>query len=62
MIGVEEYGSEKILIPWAISKEVAKKTGVIQFSFQFFKLSEIYASQPEPFSKYLTLSPDFSLS
>ena len=40
VIGVEEYGSEKILIPWAISKEVAKKTGVIQFSFQFFKLSE----------------------
>lgn len=40
VIGVEEYGSEKILIPWAISKEVAKATGVIQFSFQFFKLSE----------------------
>ena len=40
VVGVEEYGSEKILIPWAISKEVAKKTGVIQFSFQFFKLSE----------------------
>lgn len=40
VVGVEEHGSEKILIPWAISKEVAKKTGVIQFSFQFFKLSE----------------------
>ena len=40
VVGLEEYGSEKILIPWAISKEVAKKTGVIQFSFQFFKLSE----------------------
>lgn len=40
MVGVEEHGSEKLLIPWAISKEVAKKTGVIQFSFQFFKLSE----------------------
>lgn len=36
----EEFGSEKILIPWAISKEVAAATGVIQFSFQFFKLSE----------------------
>lgn len=40
VVGVEEFGSEKILIPWAISKEVAKATGVIQFSFQFFKLSE----------------------
>lgn len=40
VVGIEEYGSEKILIPWAIGKEVAKKTGVIQFSFQFFKLSE----------------------
>lgn len=40
VVGVEEYGSEQILIPWAISKEVAKKTGTIQFSFQFFKLSE----------------------
>ena len=40
IISGEEYGSDKILIPWAISKEVAKKTGTIQFSFQFFELSE----------------------
>lgn len=40
IVGVEEYGSEQLLIPWAISKEVAAKTGNIQFSFQFFKLSE----------------------
>lgn len=40
MVSLEKYGNEKILIPWAISKEVAKKTGTIQFSFQFFKLSE----------------------
>lgn len=40
MVGVQEFGSEQILIPWAISKEVAAATGVIQFSFQFFKLSE----------------------
>ncbi len=40
LVGVEKYGNEKVLIPWAISKEVAKKTGIIQFSFQFFKLSE----------------------
>lgn len=40
IVGVEKYGSEKLLIPWAISKEVAKKTGIISFSFQFFKLSE----------------------
>ena len=39
-IGVEKYGPEKILIPWAIGREVSKTTGVITFSFQFFKLSE----------------------
>lgn len=33
------HTSEKILIPWAISKEVAAKTGIVEFSFQFFKLS-----------------------
>lgn len=40
LVGLEEYGNEKILIPWAISKDVAKVNGTIQFSFQFFKLSE----------------------
>lgn len=40
IISLEEHGSEKILIPWAIGKEVSKKTGIIQFAFQFFKLSE----------------------
>jgi len=40
IVAVEDYGSEKILIPWAISKEVSKKTGIIQFSFQFFDLNE----------------------
>ena len=40
IIGAQEFGNEQILIPWAISKEVAKATGVISFSFQFFKLSE----------------------
>lgn len=40
LVGTEEHGNEMLLIPWAISKEVAKKTGVIHFSFQFFKLSE----------------------
>lgn len=40
IIGAQEIGNEQILIPWAISKEVAKATGVISFSFQFFKLSE----------------------
>ena len=40
IINTEQYGNEKILIPWAISKEVAKKTGTIKFQFQFFKISE----------------------
>ena len=40
MICLEEYGNEKILIPWAIGDSVAAKAGIIQFSFQFFKLSE----------------------
>lgn len=40
LTSTEQFGNEKILIPWAISKEVAKKTGVIKFQFQFFKLSE----------------------
>ena len=40
IIGAEEFGPEKILIPWAIGREVSKTTGVITFSFQFFKLSE----------------------
>lgn len=40
LVGVEEFGNEKILIPWAISKEVTKTSGSIEFAFQFFKLSE----------------------
>lgn len=39
-VSTEDVGEEKLLIPWAISKEVAQKTGTIQFSFQFFKISE----------------------
>ena len=40
LVGVQEFGSEKILIPWAIGQDVTKENGVVQFSFQFFKLSE----------------------
>lgn len=40
LVGIQEFGNEQILIPWAISKEVTKATGVISFSFQFFQLSE----------------------
>lgn len=36
----EKYGTDTILIPWLISKEVTKTSGTIQFSFQFFALSE----------------------
>ena len=39
IIDKKEHSSEKILIPWAISKEVAAKTGIVEFAFQFFKLS-----------------------
>lgn len=40
LTGAQEFGNEQILIPWAISKEVTKKSGPIEFAFQFFKLSE----------------------
>lgn len=40
IVGSQEFGNEQILIPWAISKEVAKASGIISFSFQFFQLSE----------------------
>ena len=40
IVGVQEYGNDQILIPWAISKEVCAASGTIEFSFQFFKLSE----------------------
>lgn len=35
-----EYGNDQLLIPWVISREVSKSEGEIQFSIQFFKLSE----------------------
>ena len=37
---IHENGKEKIYIPWVISGEVAAKTGIVQFSFLFFKLNE----------------------
>lgn len=40
VVGLEKFGSEKILIPWPVSNAVTKKAGSIKFSFQFFKLSE----------------------
>lgn len=36
----EEYGSDTILIPWVVSKEVTSKSGPIEFAFEFFTLSE----------------------
>lgn len=35
-----EIGNDYILIPWVISKDVAQKNGAVNFSIQFFKLSE----------------------
>ena len=40
LVGTEQFGNEQILIPWEIGKEDAKTAGTIQFSFQFFQLSE----------------------
>lgn len=37
-----EYGDDYLLIPWVISKEVAADNGNVNFSFQFFNLSEDY--------------------
>jgi hypothetical protein len=60
LVGVQEYGSEKVLIPWAVGQDVTKSTGVVEFSFQFFKLSEdklrfLYVLNTQPArSKVLT--------
>lgn len=40
LISVDEYGKEIILIPWAIGESVSKISGTVEFSFQFFKLTE----------------------
>ena len=40
MVYSEDFGNEWILIPWIISKEVAKREGIVTFAFQFFKISE----------------------
>lgn len=40
MIDVANYGSDKILIPWIVSKEVSKTPGNVQYAIQFFKVSE----------------------
>lgn len=40
LVEAQEEGHDKILIPWAISNDVADKTGQVEFAFQFFKLSE----------------------
>lgn len=39
-ISGEDPEDNTLLIPWAISKEVAAKTGTVSFAFQFFKLTE----------------------
>lgn len=40
MIKGETHGSDTILIPWVVSKEVGAAAGDVEFSFQFFTLSE----------------------
>lgn len=39
-IFADEFGSNKILIPWIIGQNVAAYAGTVEFSFQFFALSE----------------------
>lgn len=34
------YGNETLLIPWAVSQDVVIEPGIVEFSFQFFKLNE----------------------
>ena len=38
MVIGEDFGVDKILIPWAIGESATRKGGTIEFSFQFFKL------------------------
>lgn len=39
-VSIDKTGSEKIVIPWQISKDVAKKEGTVEFAIKFFKISE----------------------
>lgn len=59
-IASSDVGDDFLLVPWAISENVAKKNGDINFSIQFFKMSEdnlrfLYVINTQPAkSKILT--------
>ena len=60
-IAAGEFGDDYLLIPWIISKEVTAKPGNINFSFQFFKLSEdhqrfLYVLNTQPVSSKVLVS------
>lgn len=38
LIGLDEYGSEKIFIPWVISNSATQKNGTLSFALQFFRI------------------------
>ena len=40
IISAGDYGDEFLLIPWTIGGSATKASGTIEFSFQFFKLTE----------------------
>lgn len=40
LISIENTGKEFILIPWAISESVSGVSGIVEFSFQFFDITE----------------------
>lgn len=39
-VSLDKTGKEKIVIPWQISSDAAKKDGVVEFAIRFFKVSE----------------------
>lgn len=38
IVGLDNFGSHKILIPWMISQSTSIKSGSLEFGFQFFKI------------------------
>lgn len=40
IVAAGENGAEKILIAWPIGRDVTRSAGIVEFSFQFFRLSK----------------------
>lgn len=66
-IASSDIGEDYLLIPWVIGNNVAKKNGDIQFSIQFFKISEdhlryLYILNTQPTKSKILKSQGFDPS